>query len=93
VVDHSHWGFDVIREQGFDIIKDENFVFENHTLNEDMLMLMLNTQKTIKKLLTFWSNFFNLLTHSLNDKLESLSSLLRIYRVYSESTKKSLFKS
>jgi len=37
VVDHSHWGFDVIREQGFDIIKCENFVFENHTLKEDML--------------------------------------------------------
>jgi len=37
VVDHSHRGFDVIREQGFYIIKGENFVFENNTLNEGML--------------------------------------------------------
>jgi len=37
VVDHSHRGFDVIREQWFDIIKGEDFVFENNTLNEDML--------------------------------------------------------
>jgi len=37
VVDHSHRGFDVIRKQGFDIIKDKNFVFENNTLNEGML--------------------------------------------------------
>ena len=37
MVDHSHRGFDVIREQGFDIIKGENFVFENNTLNEGML--------------------------------------------------------
>ena len=37
MVDHSHRGFDVIREQDFDIIKGENFVFENNTLNEGML--------------------------------------------------------
>ena len=37
MVDHSHRGFDVIREQGFDVIKGENFVFENNTLNEGML--------------------------------------------------------
>ena len=37
MVDHSHRGFDVIREQGFDIIKGENFIFENNTLNEGML--------------------------------------------------------
>ena len=37
MVDHSHRGFDVIREQDFDIIKDENFVFENNMLNECML--------------------------------------------------------
>jgi len=37
MIDHSHRGFDVIREQGFDIIKCENFVFENNTLNEGML--------------------------------------------------------
>jgi len=37
VVDHSHQGFDVIREQGFNIIKGEIFVFENNTLNECML--------------------------------------------------------
>jgi len=59
VVDHSHRGFDVIREQGFDIIKGENFVFENNTLNEGMLNAK---EKTIKKWLIFWSNFFNLVT-------------------------------
>jgi len=37
VVDHSHQEFDVIREQGFDIIKGENFVFENNTLNKGMM--------------------------------------------------------
>ena len=37
MVDHSHRGFNVIREQGFDIIKGEKFVFENNTLNEGML--------------------------------------------------------
>ena len=37
MVDHSHRGFHVIREQKFDIIKGENFVFENNALNEDML--------------------------------------------------------
>jgi len=37
VVDHSHRGFDVIREQMFDIIICGNFVFENNTLNEGML--------------------------------------------------------
>jgi len=44
VVDHSHREFDVIREQWFDIIKCENFVFENNTLNEGMI----NTIKTKK---------------------------------------------
>ena len=29
-VNHSYRGFDVIREQEFDIIKDENFIFENN---------------------------------------------------------------
>ena len=33
MVDHSHRGLDVIREQGFDIIKCENFIFENNTYN------------------------------------------------------------
>ena len=37
MVDHSHREFDVIRKQGFDIIKGENFVFENNTLNEGMM--------------------------------------------------------
>ena len=37
MVDHFHRGFDVIRDQEFDIIKGENFVFENNTLNEGML--------------------------------------------------------
>ena len=37
MIDHSHRKFDVIEEQEFDIFKCENFVFENNTLNEDML--------------------------------------------------------
>ena len=37
MVDHSHGGFNVIREQGFDVIKCEIFLFENNTLNEGML--------------------------------------------------------
>jgi len=48
---------------------------------------MLNVKHN-KKLLTFWSNFFNLLTGWFGGKLESLSSLLRVYRVYPKSTKK-----
>ena len=42
VIDHYHRGFDVIREQEFDIIKGKNFVFENNTLNE----VMLNAKQT-----------------------------------------------
>jgi len=37
VIDYSDRQFDVIREQEFVIIKGENFVFENNTLNENML--------------------------------------------------------
>jgi len=37
VVDHSHQGLNIIREQMFDIIKGKNFVFENNTLNQSML--------------------------------------------------------
>ena len=37
MVNHSHRGFHIIREQMFDIIKGRNFVFKNNTLNEDML--------------------------------------------------------
>ena len=37
MVDYFHLGFDVIRKQGFDTIKGENFVFENNMLNENML--------------------------------------------------------
>ena len=37
MINHYHRGFDVIREQGFDIINGDNFVFENNTLNEGML--------------------------------------------------------
>ena len=37
MIDYSHRGFDIIREQEFDIINGENFVFENNTLNEGML--------------------------------------------------------
>jgi len=59
VVDHSHRGFDVIREQEFDIIKCENFVFENNTINKGILNVK---QKTIKNDLHFGLVFFNLLT-------------------------------
>jgi len=83
VVDHSHRGFDIIGEQGFDIIKGEDFVFENNTLNEGMLNA--RQIENNPKWLTFWSNFFNLLTRWLDGKLESL---LRVYRVCLESTKK-----
>ena len=85
MVDHSHRGFDIIREQEFDIIKNENFVFENNTLNEDMLNAK-HTENN-QKWLTFWFNFFNLLTRW----LESLPSLLRVYKVYSESTKERVY--
>jgi len=50
VVDHSHGEFDVIREQRFNIIKGENFVFKNNTLNETMLNAK---QKIIKNDLYF----------------------------------------
>ena len=36
MIDHFHRE-DVIREQRFDSIKDENFVFKNNTLKEGML--------------------------------------------------------
>jgi len=85
MVDHSHRGFDVIREQRFDIIKGENFVFENNTLNEGILNAK---QKNNKKGLIFWSNFFNLLTRWLGGKLKSLPSL---FRVYLESIKKRVY--
>ena len=88
MIDYSHQEFDFIREQEFDIIKGENFVFENN-----MLKVMLNAKQTEnnKKWLTFLSNFFNLLTRWLGGKLESLPSLLRVYRVYLESTKKRVY--
>ena len=76
----------LLENKRFDIIKGENFVFENNTLNEDMLNAK-HTENN-QKWLTFWSNFFNLLTRWLGGKLESLLSLLRVYRVYPESTKK-----
>ena len=41
---YSDRRFDIIREQEFDIIKGEKFIFENNTLNEGML----NTKKTKK---------------------------------------------
>ena len=37
MVNNFHRRFDVIREQEFDIIKRDNFVFENNMLNEGML--------------------------------------------------------
>ena len=88
VVDHSHREFDVIRELWFDVIKDEIFLFGNNTLNE----CILNTKQTKNnsKYLTFCSNFFNLLTRWSSNKFESLSSLLKVYRMYPESTKKNL---
>jgi len=47
VVDHFHQEFNVIREQRFDIIKCENFVFENNILNEGM-MNAIKTKKLKK---------------------------------------------
>ena len=89
MVNNFHRRFDVIREQEFDIIKRDNFVFENNMLNEGML----NAKQTEnnKKRLTFWSNFFNLLTFWLGDKLESLPNLPRVYKIYPESTKKRIY--
>ena len=60
MLNHSHRRFDVIREKEFDIIKGENFVFENYTINEGML----NTKQTEnnKKMTYILVNFFNLLT-------------------------------
>ena len=54
---------------------------------------MLNAKQieNNKKWLTFWSNFFNLLTRWLGGKLKSLPCLLRVYRVYLESTKKRVY--
>ena len=40
MIDHFHQGFDVIREQRFDIIKGKKFVFENNILNESMLNII-----------------------------------------------------
>ena len=37
MIDYSDREFDVIREHEFVIIKGKNFVFENNTLNENML--------------------------------------------------------
>ena len=37
MIDHSHQEFDVIKEQAFDAIKGEFFLFKNNTLNEGML--------------------------------------------------------
>ena len=89
MVDHSHQGFDVIGEQKFDIIKGDHFVFENNTLNE--CMFNAKQIENNPKWLTFWSNFFYLLTRWLGDKLKSLPSLLRVYRVFPISTKKRVY--
>ena len=86
MVDHSHGGFDVIRKQGFDIIKGENFVFENNTLNEGML----NAKQTENNQNDLHSGLIFLICW-LGGKLESLQSLLRIYRVYPEFTIKKEF--
>ena len=51
MVDHSHREFNVIREQRFDIIKGGNFVFENNTLNEGILNVILRENN--KKKMTY----------------------------------------
>jgi len=56
------------------------FLFENNTLNEGILNI--KQIKNNPKWLTFWFNFFNLLTRWLGGKFESLPSLFIIYRVY-----------
>ena len=37
MINNFHRGFDVIREQGFDVINDEIFLIQEQTLNEGML--------------------------------------------------------
>ena len=60
MVDYSNRGFDVIREEDFDIIKCENFVFKDNMLNENMLNAK-HTENN-KNDLHFGLIFFNLLT-------------------------------
>ena len=81
----------LLENKGLMLLKVKFFWFGYNTLNVDML----NTKETENnpKSLTFWSNFFNLLTRWLGDKLESLSSLLEVYKVYPESTKKRVYTS
>jgi len=54
-------------------------------------MLNVKRAENNKKLPTFGSNLFNLLTRWLDSKFESLPSLLRIYKVYPESIKKRVY--
>jgi len=42
MINHSHGGFNVIREQEFYVIKRDFFLFGKNTLNE----CMLNTKQT-----------------------------------------------
>ena len=53
-----------------------------------MVYWTLNKQKIIQNDLHCGLIFFNLLTRWHGDKLESLLILLRVYRIYPESTKK-----
>ena len=76
--------------KGLMLLKVRTFVFENNTLNEDMLNIK-QIENNLKWLI-FWSNFFNLMTRWLGDKLE------RVYLAFIESTqsllkKKNLLKS
>jgi len=61
VINYSHREFDVTKEQMFDIIKYKNIVFENNTLNEDMLN-DIQRENNKKNDLHFGLIFFNLLT-------------------------------
>ena len=57
MVDHSHQEFDFIREQIFDIIKCENFLFGNNTINEGILNTKSIENNPKQELAQLHSNF------------------------------------
>ena len=62
-------------------------------INEKKKKITAYTKQTENNLqwLIFWFNFFDLLTYWLGGKLESLLSLLKVYQVYPEFTKKRFY--
>jgi len=79
----------LLKNKGLMLLKVKKFRFGNNILNGSML----NTKQieNNQKWLTILSNFFNLLTRWLGGKLENLSSLLIVYQIYPESTKKRIY--